>query len=210
MSFILDALRKSETERQKAEVPGIGDVPLVVHRNHVPRWTLGVIAGLCACVGLLVWAWLRDADPGFPPDQSSVAASTTSSSPGASAVTPVARQTTEIRDLSVEAQQSTGNATPGDAEGPSASSAIARTVEPAVSAAPIRTLAQFRAAGGALPELNLELHVYSPTDSERFVFINSAKYVEGETLTEGPRLGVITEEGAVLVYQGRSLLLTRE
>ena len=75
---------------------------------------------------------------------------------------------------------------------------------------PMLTLAQYRASGGALPELNLELHVYSPTAAERFVFINSSKYVEGQTLAEGPRLGAITQDGAVLVHEGRSLLLPRE
>ena len=77
-------------------------------------------------------------------------------------------------------------------------------------AAPMLTLAQYRASGGALPELNLELHVYSTTAAERFVFINSSKYVEGQTLAEGPRLGAITEDGAILIHQGRSLLLPRE
>ncbi len=207
MSFILDALRKSETERQKAEVPGIGDVPLVVHRNHVPSWMVGVIAGLSGCLVMLIWVWLRDPGPSVPPDVGGVAASSTATSPGASA--PVTQQNPEVRDLSIEARQSTGFAAPG-AESSSAESSVARPMDPAVSAAPTRTLAQFRAAGGALPELNLELHVYSASAAERFVFINSAKYLEGETLADGPRLGAITEEGAVLVFQGQSLLLPRE
>ena len=34
MSFILDALRKSESERQQSAVPGISDVPAVVHSTQ--------------------------------------------------------------------------------------------------------------------------------------------------------------------------------
>lgn len=210
MSFILDALRKSEKERQKAQVPGIGDAPLVVHRSHVPRWMVGVIAGLSGCLVMLVWLWLQSGDPGTDPESAGMTELPAVSSPGAAA--PATPQNTEIRDLAVEARQATTFDAPG-AEGPTASSSVAppmEPVEPAVSAAPTRTLAQFRASGGPLPDLNLELHVYSASAAERFVFINSTKYLEGETLAEGPRLGAITEEGAVLVFQGQSLLLPRE
>lgn len=227
MSFILDALRKSETERQKAQVPGIGDAPLVVHQKHVPRWTVGLIA--CLSVGLVVlgWFWLRDAGTGA--DQDMAAASTqatsaagvapqavtgtaTSSTPtvsSAGGVGTVSFRIGEIRDLSEEALQgtvATSMADAGSAPVPQAATALV----PEVLAAPTLTLDQYRATGGALPELNLELHVYSPAAAERFVFINSTKYVEGQTLTEGPRLGAITRDGAVLVHEGRSLLLPRE
>ena len=228
MSFILDALRKSETERQKAQVPGIGDAPLVVHQKHVPRWTVGLIAGLSVCLVALGWFWLRDAGTGTDQDAASVAASSTQTitgsatsntesdsgaaisstptAPPAASISPVSRPAGEVRDLSAEALQATAAPSP-------AGTSIAPTPQPAtpeVFAAPMLTLAQYRASGGALPVLNLELHVYSPAAAERFVFINSSKYVEGQTLAEGPRLGAITVDGAVLVHQGRSLLLPRE
>ncbi len=226
MSFILDALRKSETERQKAQVPGIGDAPMVVHHKHVPRWTVGLIA--CLSVGLVVlgWFWLRDAGTGA--DQDMAAASTqatsaagvasqavtgTSASPlppasPAGGVDTVSFRIGEIRDLSEEALQGTVATSVASAE--NAPAPPAAVLAPEVLAASMLTLAQYRATGGALPELNLELHVFSPTAAERFVFINSTKYVEGQTLTEGPRLGAITPDGAVLIHEGRSLLLPRE
>ena len=213
MSSILDALRKSENERRKAEVPGIGDVPLVVHRDRAPRWTLGVIAGLSVCLAVLVWAWLREADPGAPPDAVSEVVPPAVSTPAAApAVSPGGLRRGEIRDLSAEARRPAVNAASGGVADPPGSTppAAALPANPGTAAVPTRTLAQFRAAGGALPELNLELHVYSTSAAERFVFINSAKYVEGETLAEGPRLNAITMEGAVLNYQGQSLLLPRE
>ena len=227
MSFILDALRKSETERQKAQVPGIGDAPLVVHQKHVPRWTVGLIA--CLSVGLVVlgWFWLRDAGTGAEQDMAAastqatsaagvapqaVTGTATSSTPQASpagAVDTVSFRIGEIRDLSEEALQGAVATSVADAANAPAQPATA-ALAPEVLAAPMLTLAQYRATGGALPELNLELHVFSPAAAERFVFINSTKYVEGQTLTEGPRLGAITPDGAVLIHEGRSLLLPRE
>ena len=242
MSFILDALRKSETERQNAQVPGIGDAPLVVHQKHVPRWTVGLIACLSVSLVVLGWFWLRDTGTDTGQEAAGLGASSTQTTTGGAvspnqtaadgaassarttggdtasstplpvpiaAMAPVARPDGDVRDLSAEARQITVAPGPASTESPAAQAAVEQAI-PASLAAPMLTLAQYRASGGALPELNLELHVYSPAAAERFVFINSAKYVEGETLAEGPRLGAITRDGAVLVYQGRSLLLPRE
>jgi general secretion pathway protein B len=65
-------------------------------------------------------------------------------------------------------------------------------------------------ARGAVPELRLELHVYSNRPAERFAFINSRKYREGDTLAEGPQLEEITPEGVVLNQRGSRFLLPRE
>lgn len=61
-----------------------------------------------------------------------------------------------------------------------------------------------------LPELHLDVHVYSGSPPDRFVFINMSKYREQSRLTEGPLLTEIREDGVVLEYQGRTFLLPRE
>jgi general secretion pathway protein B len=45
MSFILDALKKSEIERQRQSVPGLIDVPAAQRRRGIPAWGW-VLAGL--------------------------------------------------------------------------------------------------------------------------------------------------------------------
>jgi general secretion pathway protein B len=73
------------------------------------------------------------------------------------------------------------------------------------------TLMELSLAGTInLKPLHLDIHVYSEEPTERFIFINMAKYREGDTLREGPRVDAITKEGVVLDYQGRSFILTRE
>ena len=62
----------------------------------------------------------------------------------------------------------------------------------------------------AVPPLHLDVHVYSGTVAERFVFINMSKYREGERLQEGPTVEEITQTGVVLTHQGNRFLLTRE
>src|SRR5690606_2681938 len=57
VSFILDALRKSESERQRSQVPGIAHVPLAVARPTLPVWAIAVMAVLGASAVAMAGAW---------------------------------------------------------------------------------------------------------------------------------------------------------
>jgi len=57
VSFILDALRKSEHERQRSAVPGLSQVPLATPQPQLPRWALGVMAVLGAALLVVGGAW---------------------------------------------------------------------------------------------------------------------------------------------------------
>ena len=65
-------------------------------------------------------------------------------------------------------------------------------------------------ARGALPELRLELHVWSSLPQERFVFVNGRRYREGDSLAEGPAVEEITRDGVVLNSGGNRFLLARD
>jgi len=56
-------------------------------------------------------------------------------------------------------------------------------------------------------KLTLQALVYADLPKQRMVFINGRKYVEGETVEGDLVLEKITEEGAVLSYQGQRTLL---
>ena len=58
-----------------------------------------------------------------------------------------------------------------------------------------------------LPDLHIDIHVYSENTAERFVFVNMKKYGEGSFLDEGPLIKAITEEGVVLEQNDISFLL---
>ena len=60
MSFILDALRKSENERLKSEPPKITNIPYAIPIKKLPIWIKSLILILLLlCVGL-AWLWLKD------------------------------------------------------------------------------------------------------------------------------------------------------
>jgi general secretion pathway protein B len=75
----------------------------------------------------------------------------------------------------------------------------------------LRTIGELRADGSLqVPELHLDIHVYSEKPAERFVFINMGKYKEGDTLSEGPALREIRPDGVVLDQGGTRFLMPRQ
>lgn len=73
MSFILDALRKSESERQREAAPSLSRAPLAQVRHRVPAWIWALISILLAALIALGAAWwqgrtseTRAADSGEP------------------------------------------------------------------------------------------------------------------------------------------------
>ena len=57
MSFILDALRKSESERQREAPPSPTRIPLAVARAGLPAWVWLVIGALSVTVLAIGAAW---------------------------------------------------------------------------------------------------------------------------------------------------------
>jgi general secretion pathway protein B len=91
--------------------------------------------------------------------------------------------------------------------------AAAQPVESAAyagGAESVPTISSVIASGVSIPDLHLDIHVYSAQPAERFIFVNMRKYHEGQTLNEGPVIDRITPEGAILNYQGRRFLLPRQ
>src|SRR5256884_7211486 len=70
MSFILDALKKSESARQRQSGPALFEVKLAPPRTGLPPWGLGVGAVVLVNLGVVMWMLLRHAatpPPGTPP-----------------------------------------------------------------------------------------------------------------------------------------------
>lgn len=63
MSFILDALKKSEIERQRQSQPGLMDTPTAQRRSGLPLWAILLGALLAINVVVLVVMLLRNGSP---------------------------------------------------------------------------------------------------------------------------------------------------
>jgi general secretion pathway protein B len=79
MSFILDALKKSENDRQRQSAPALFEVKVAQPRRNFPLWAAGLGVLLGVNVLVLLWFLLRPAPASSPP------ATTASEFAGASA-----------------------------------------------------------------------------------------------------------------------------
>jgi general secretion pathway protein B len=211
VSFILDALRKSEHERQRSTVPGLSHVPYATPARALPRWVLALIALLAVSVFALAGAWWLSSRP-TPTLSAALPASVERPVERPPAAAPLADRAVGTPSRALAEAANAGAREPAPAEatvaGPAASVAAPEPAPPRASEPTLPSVAALLAEGIALPALRLELHAYSERPSDRFVFINGRKYVEGERLAEGPDLVSIAPTGAVLSLQGRRFLLT--
>lgn len=207
MSFILDALRKSETERQQKGTAEFANVPTSSDRPRTPPWlwVLGILlaVNLVVLVGLLLRPELTPS-----PAESAAAAQTDSTATPATADfasrIAAAKQNAPAREEPVAVQPQRIAA----ADTTTASSRV-RVAQPQDAALP--TIHALLADGTvSLPELHVDIHVYSEIAADRFVFINMNKHKEGSRLAEGPMVEEITADGVVLQHDGIVFFLPRD
>jgi general secretion pathway protein B len=212
MSFILDALKKSENDRQQRGTAEFANVPSSSGRRERPPVWLWVVAVLLLVnLVVLIGIMLR---------------------PDVSVSEPVARQVTEATALEVDEARARVIDNFADQVASARENAPAREdpVKPAantsppaesmpavtnarqpVSTATLPTIYQLQASGELLlPELHVDIHVFSEVAKDRFVFINMTKLKEGSQLAEGPLVEEITSDGVVLSHNGTRFLLPRD
>jgi general secretion pathway protein B len=92
MSFILDALKKAEAERQRQTGPTLLEVRVAQPRRRFPTWTLVIGALLVINIVLLIDFELRRPAPGAEPPAGAIPAASApvAAAPAAAPATPVA------------------------------------------------------------------------------------------------------------------------
>ncbi len=226
MSFILDALKKSESDRQRQSGPALFEVKVAPPRTGLPLWAVAVAALLVVNLAIVMWMlWrhpaARTADASMA--DTSAAAPAPRPAPPPQAATPApapppvslpAPAASPPAAAPVLRPTAGGAAENPDDYAPAAEPAAApllgnRVRRDTVDGVP---LYQDVAAtpGARIPQLRLDLHVFAPQPQERFVMINMHKLREGDSLPEGVHVDSITPEGAVLSYSGSRFLLTRD
>ncbi len=267
MSFILDALRKSEHARQRQTGPGLAEAPIAPTRPRTNVWATAAIALLVVnllAVGILLLRRAQQDDtavsavpttpapvantaPG-PANPTLVTPPTTVGTPvtqGAAPVpievpaapggrNPLADEVGNASDASESPTQSAAAAVPAGPRAVMRTDSVPRggsvvyapvpeasdppysppperpaVQQPAAQATALPDADEVAAAGG-VAALHLDLHVYVAQPQQRFIFVNSRKYKEGDTLAEGPLVEQITPDGAVLNFQGRRFKLSND
>jgi general secretion pathway protein B len=216
MSFILDALKKSELERQRQSVPGLMDTRTLQRRNRLPVWVVALCVLLTVNLLVLTFVLTRKGAPAVPAMPTPAAAT----APAVSAPPPRHFSPMDAAPVFAPEIPVADSPNPAPAEPPPAHSAprLARP-DPLLTDADAKpenleslpSINELNLTGAqALPELHLDVHVYSTNPAERFVYVNMRKYHEGARLEEGPTVERIRRDGVVLNYQGLRFVLPRQ
>ncbi len=223
MSFILDALKKSETERQQQGTAEFSAIPLGSDTPRTPKWLWIVGALLTANIIFLAVIFLR---PDSPPPSASAANKTPTDNvatiaemapePATAAPNAIEPQIEEKLSASLSFEQQVAAAR----ENQPAPQAAAEPPKPATTSAIknpttarnyMMTFDEARVQGlFQMVDLHVDIHVFGDTAADRFVFINMAKHRENSALAEGPTVREITTDGVILEYQGTTFLLPRD
>jgi general secretion pathway protein B len=226
MSFILDALKKSEAERQRQTGPTLLELRITRPQRRYPLWSL-VVGGLLAAniAVLLIFVFNRSppaviASTSVPAAAPAAAVRVAAASGPATSPTPVV---TTVPPLAT----ATGNgaAAGGAGDVPDASSVPTHNpadYEPALppgsqaqasppssqaSAVDYSNLPSISQISGNVPAMQLNLLISSEVASERYALINMQRVHEGDVLADGARVLAITPNGVAMDYRGQDFLL---
>jgi len=220
MSFILDALKKSESDRQRQSGPALFEVKVAPPRTGLPPWAIAVAALLVVNLAIVMWMlWRHPATRTPDTSAGAAAAGATTPAPAPPSVSlpaPVAQPPAAAPSPALLPNPGASNGAsdnPDDyapAADPAASPLLGNRVRHGtVDGVPLYQDAA-ASPGTRIPQLRLDLHVFALRPQDRFVMINMHKLREGDSLPEGVRVDSITPEGAVLSYSGSRFLLTRD
>lgn len=234
MSFILDALRKSETARRRNEAPDLfATMPSAPEPVPVrPQWPL-LAVGIAGVLSLIAALWLLaqrapSPAPGDAPDDVAANTSTTTLAaaqpivvqPSAAVVVTPAPAANAVPEPAITPRASpsapallpdTPDSTPKrDLPSPPEPLAVPPPATPITPAAPpagdqIVSLADLDPGSRKqLPPLKLSMHLWNETASQRFVIVDGQRLKEGDVLGEIV-IERITRDGAVLMWRGSRL-----
>jgi general secretion pathway protein B len=151
MSFILDALKKSESDRQRQNGPALFEVRVAPPRTRLPLWAIAIALLLVVNLGIVMWLLLRHQAHG---DTSAAATGPTAAAPAPAPGAPaVAGAATSVSVVATSAPAGAGAAPPAlPAASPSAAGGASASTAPAAPAAAPGAAATGQASASGAPD----------------------------------------------------------
>ncbi len=231
MSYILDALKKSEQQREIGHVPGISSVHENTAKPVTRNWLWLIVTVLLLNAGLLVLLFWPESEPESESatlsapvrEPAQVQQHRPAAAPLVSQPPPVEKPAPRVPQIADIAPLPESPA-PDTVKAEIAAKTVVQEAVMAAAASPAQPQVvhtprpPVKAAPPALPvwpqiptnlfqqlsgNLRLDVHVFSDQPQKRFVLINMKKYKQGEKLQEGPQLDEITPEGVILSFRGQ-------
>jgi len=221
MSYILEALKKSEQERHIGHVPDLTMTQEPAAPARAVRWPWVLSAALLlnvAIIGLVVWKPWRAPAPAVVQARDVAPVPIEPVAAGLDTAAPAAAPAEVASPLAAAPAPSVVAEAPLAPE-PTARADAAPPTEARVVTA-VRSPSDWRAATprwqdlpaeerSRLPVPRFDVHVFAQEPSRRFVLVNLKKYQEGDRLDQGVKLDAILADGVVLSYQGQRYRVDR-
>jgi general secretion pathway protein B len=222
MSYILDALRKSDQQRQRGAVPTLLTAQAATVAPKQPAYLFyGLIAAVLVSAGIAI-GWLRPWQPESAPRQTALAP------------LPASLEMARKPERQLPVQKSTSAAQPSPARAAMKRDTPARAEPDTPGTPPLAVTAVPKAAATLMPEqsvgkgttdaaqdqkvmtmselplsiqqempaMAVSIHAYSAQSQNRLVGINERMLHEGEYVASGLRLEQITPDGMIFSYKG--------
>lgn len=197
MSYILDALKKSERERALGNIPTLDTIGGEEGEGHrVRRWLVGSILVLFIVgVGTLFL---------MTPDEKSDKVEEEVTGVGSLAKSPAITEPEQPPPVSPQLPKPRRDVTsvtvPVTTKHSAQDMATTEGAVPLLEELPPQVQRK-------IPKMALNVVSYSEDPARRFVMIDLAMYKEGQIVPSGPRVDKITADGVILSYQGTRFLL---
>ena len=231
MSYILDALKKSEQERDLGVLQSAPTQADFFESNKIRLWprVMASVALLMIVIVATMW-WRIYIRPQIAFKETLNNASITVATPASSALPTLtqglageAHKPQPALDLEEQAGDRTEFDTTLQVDGikKSISLGAAKSAEPVALLTADNSVPEKQDTNvlflhqlpedfqKRLPILTVNIHVYSPDKTQCVLYINNHQYHEGEFITAGVRVEQITSDGVILSYQGKRFKLPR-
>ena len=210
MSYILEALKKSEQERQIGHVPDLSVVqePPARPVHRWPRWLVGAVLINVLILGLIAWQpWETRKVPEQPATPAPAAMSQPTDTVGKAHEPALAdaRPASDDRAASPSPlpEPVTQMPLPAAAAAPTPAAPSAEEAFEHSSSDVPRWDDLPVAVRDKLPVPRIDVHVFAREPARRFVLINLRKHKEGDVLDEGATIDAILADGILLSYRGQ-------
>jgi len=197
MSYILDALNKSEEEKKQHKTPGLNTIHIRSdrRRNGNSKWLWPTIGFFLITINVLFLLWYT-ADKSETTNNSSLANSQISSVP-VPVVQPKPRPAKLIQNANTVAPS---RVPPVQRSTSTTVNNTRQTIAPAPKPA-----TAFSASDIHINNIKFSSHIYAEDSSLRMVVINGKRFKEGDKIAKDLELQAISQDG-VIIKQGNRLI----
>jgi len=197
MSYILDALKKADQERQQGEIPDLrSGSPITTQPASAPRSMLWLLLLVMAIIALV---WFKPWQDQLPPPSNNMQSNNPQPEPVQPALTEQAPPQT-VQTGSAQSENRHVEVVKAASPSPTVEAAPQVTTSGTGNIPNIMGLpANIRSS---LPAIHISGHIYDATPASRMVIINDSVRREGRYISDNLMLDEITENGIVLNYSG--------